>query len=138
MEVSVVLLRDLLLTMPSENLADIYDVLYEPTEPGSLSVAQYRRAIADYWEDAAHWDELVNALSVTERQALVRLALGEKCRIDVFVEELSGLGIVALERERNRIVVPDDVRVWLLERLPSLEERLSAREEQDEDGATPV
>ena len=124
------LLRDLLLTLPNETLADIYEMLYSPSEPGSLSVTQYRRAIADYWEDAAHWDELVNALSVTERQALVRLALGGKCRIDVFVEEL--------ERERNRIVVPDDVRAWLLERLPSLEERLAAGEEQDEDGATPV
>ena len=132
------LLRDLLLTLSGETLADIYDMLYAPSRPGSLSVAQYRRAIADYWEDAAHWDELVNALSIAERQALVRLALGEKCRIDVFVEELGGLGIVVLERERNRIEVPDDVRAWLLERLPSLEERLAAREEQDEDGATPV
>ena len=132
------LLRDLLLLLPEETLGDIYETLYEPSEPGSLTFAQYRRAIAAYWQQAAHWDELIRALSVTERLAMVRIALGERCRIDAFVEELSGLGIVVLERERNRILVPDDVRVSLLERLPNLQDRLAAAEEQDENGATPV
>lgn len=132
------MLADYLHTLPSYALADIYDMLYQPGVPVLLSEEGYRNAITDYWNDPSHWNELVEALSPSERQRLTRLALHERCPIDAFMEELSQLGLVALYRESNRYELFDDIRVHLLERLPSLRDLLQAQEKNGADGVTGI
>jgi hypothetical protein len=132
------LLSEYLHTLPLYHIADLYDTLYQPSVPHAYTEDEYREAVAAYWSNPENWDALVAALSVTERQTLTRLALQERCEIDAFLEELSSLGLVVLHREVNRFQVPDDVRVRVLERLPSLEDRLRAQELAGEDGAAPV
>ncbi|PWK09662.1 hypothetical protein [Tumebacillus permanentifrigoris] len=132
------LLSEYLHTLPLYHIADLYDTLYQPSVPHAYTEDEYRQAVVSYWNNPQNWDALVGALSVTERQTLTRLALQERCEIDAFLEELNSIGLVVLHREVNRFVVPDDVRVWLLERLPSLQDRLQAQEQADPDGTTPV
>jgi len=124
------LLRDALLLLPDETVADIYDTLYQPEEPEDLPPAENRALICKYWAYPQHWNELVVALSVPERQALTRIALGERYPIDPFLEQLSDLGLVMISRDHNRFFVPDDVREQLLERLPSLRDRIGAIDEE--------
>lgn len=132
------LLADHLLLLPRHTLADIHDTLFPPDTPAApLSVEHLRAAISAYWNTPAHWEELLTALSPSERRQMTRIALQEKCPIDAFLEELASLGVVILHREQNRCVLPDDVRFHLLERLPSLRDRLGAVED-GEDGIAPV
>jgi len=132
------LLVEALKLLSSQTLADIFDTLYQPSEVEVLTDNEYRSAIVDYWSRTQHWNELVVALSVPERQALTRLALGEKHPIDPFVEQLSELGLLLLHRERNHYLMPDDVRAQLLERLPSLQQRLAADASLDDDDRTGI
>lgn len=132
------MLADYLHTLPPHALADIYDTLYQPGVPVLLSDEGYRNAITEYWSTPSHWNDLVEALSPTERQHITRLALHERCRIDAFMEELSQLGLIALYRESNRFELFDDIRVQLLERLPSLSDLIRAQEKSSEDGSTGV
>jgi hypothetical protein len=132
------MLCDYLRTLPVSHLFDIFETLYQPETKVELSEAELRERIVAYWEDPAHWDEFVAALSPFERRAMTRLALHERCRIDAFMEELASLGLLLLYREQNRYEMPDDVRVQLLERLPSLRDLLGAQQAGDEDGAAPV
>jgi hypothetical protein len=126
-----VLLADYLHTLPVYKLADLYDTLYSPESPVSLSEREYRDAINAYWEDPVHWQELVNALSPTERRTLIRLVLQERCQIDAFLEDLSDLGLVILDRQANRFALPDDIRATLLEYLPSLQDLLPSSPPDD-------
>lgn len=132
------LLAEYLHTLPPYHLADLYDTLYQPQEPHAYSEDEYRQAIVGYWSNPRNWEELVAALSPTERQTLTRMALQERCQIDAFLEELSALGLVILHRELNRFEVPDDVRLSMLEYLPRLQDRIDAHELADENGAAPV
>lgn len=132
------MLADYLHTLPSHALVDMYDSLYQPGVPVLLSEEGYRNAITDYWKDPSHWNELVEALSPFERQRLTRLALHERCPIDAFMEELSQLGLIALYRESNRYELFDDIRLHLLERLPSLSDLLGAQGRSDEDGLSGI
>jgi hypothetical protein len=134
------MLADYLLMLPRHTLADIHDALYPADKPAPpLSEEGLRAAIADYWDTPAHWDELILALSPSERRQITRIALQENCPIDAFLEELSNLGLLMLHREQNRCELPDDVRIALLERLPSLEDMLKAQVQgQDEEGHTPM
>lgn len=132
------MLCDYLLTLPSSHLYDLYETLYSPETKVNHTDAQLREQIVAYWEDSAHWDEFVKALSPFERRAMTRLALHERCRIDAFMEEAASLGLLILYREQNRYEMPDDIRVRLLERLPSLGDLLVAQEPGDADGTAPV
>lgn len=132
------MLADYLLTLPVYELADIYDLLYQPDVPHKLTEADYRASILAYWDDPDHWNRFVTALSPVERQTVTRLALHERHPIDAFLEDLSALGWLILHRTANRYEIPDDVRVSLLERLPTLHDRLQAQERPDEDGTAPV
>ncbi|MBL0389229.1 hypothetical protein JJB07_21790 [Tumebacillus sp. ITR2] len=132
------MLADYLHTLTLYHLADLYDTLYQPDVPHFYTEDEYRESVLAYWSNPQNWDAMVASLSSTERQILTRLALQERCQIDAFLEELSNLGLVILHREVNRFEVPDDVRVELLERLPSLQDRLSALETEAEDGGAPV
>jgi hypothetical protein len=128
------MLADYLVTLPKYTLADLYDTLYQPATPHRLSEEEYRAGITDYWNTPAHWDTMIDALSTTERQTMIRLALHERCKIDAFMEELAGLGLLILYRERNRYEMPDDVRLEMLERLPSLRDFARAPGEDDGEG----
>jgi hypothetical protein len=128
------MLADYLLTLPPYTLADMYDTLYQTNTPLHLTEAEYRVGITDYWNTPDHWDRMIAALSTTERQTMTRLALHERCAIDAFMEELSGLGLLILYRERNRYEMPDDVRVELLARLPSLQDLAHTPAEDDGEG----
>jgi hypothetical protein len=132
------MLADYLHTLPTHALADIYDTLYSPGVPVLLSEEGYRNAITDYWNDPDHWKELVEALSPSERQRMTRLALHERCPIDAFMEELSQLGLIALYRESNRYELFDDIRVQLLERLPSIQDLLEAQGQGGTDESTGI
>ncbi|ASS76769.1 hypothetical protein CIG75_18705 [Tumebacillus algifaecis] len=132
------MLRDYLRTLPQSHLFDLYETLYQQETNVHLTEVELCEEIVAYWESPAHWDEFVAALSPFERRAMTRLALHERCRIDAFMEEAATLGLVILYREHNRYEMPDDVRVQLLERLPSLRDLLRAEPEGDADGTTPV
>ncbi|KEO81533.1 hypothetical protein [Tumebacillus flagellatus] len=132
------MLAEYLHTLSLYHLADLYDTLYQPDVPHFYTEDEYRNAVAAYWSNPQNWDRMIASLSPGERQTLTRLALQERCEIDAFLEELSSLGLVILHREVNRFQVPDDVRVELLERLPSLQDRLAGLEEEAEDGGAPV
>jgi hypothetical protein len=132
------MLADYLLLLSSHELTDLYDTLYGQDTPDILSDEQIRGAILRYWSDPARWDEMVAALSPTERQMVTRLALGERCPINAFLEELNGFGLIILHREQNRYELADDVRVYLLERLPNLHDRSAAQEDGTTDGSAPV
>ncbi|MCX7572073.1 hypothetical protein OS242_19225 [Tumebacillus sp. DT12] len=132
------LLADTLLLLSRHTLADIHDTLFPNDTPvAPLSEEQMRAEICAYWNTKAHWEDLLNALSPSERRQMTRLALQERCPIDAFLEELASLGVVMLHREQNRCELSDDVRFHLLERLPSLHDRLQATED-GEDGMAPV
>lgn len=132
------LLADSLLLLPRHTLADIHDTLFPRDTPATpLTEDQLRAEIATYWNTPAHWAELLAALSPSERRQMTRIALLERCPIDAFLEELASLGVLILHREQNRCELPDDVRFHLLERLPSLQDRLNAVEDGDE-GIAPV
>jgi hypothetical protein len=128
------MLADYLVTLPKYTLADMYDTLYQPDVPIRLTEDEYRAAITDYWNTPAHWETMVEALSSSERKTMTRLALHERCPIDAFMEELSGLGLLILYRERNRYEVTDDIRLHLLERLPSLHDFSRLQIEDDGEG----
>lgn len=132
------MLNEYLLTLPTYALADMYDELYKPGVRVHLSDEGYRRAITEYWEDAGNWNEFVAGLTPTERKMLLRLALQAKIPINAFMERLADLGVLMLQREANRYGMPDDVRWQMLERLPSLQERMEGLEQGDEDGSAPV
>lgn len=132
------LLADYLFTLPIYQLLDMYEMLYQPDVPMQLDEEEYRAAIRDYWDNPANWDELVSALSTTERQTMTRLALHEHCPINAFMEELSGLGLLILYRARNRYEVPDDIRQQLLERLPNLSDMAAMQSEDDGEGTASI
>ncbi|TCP52370.1 hypothetical protein EV586_11147 [Tumebacillus sp. BK434] len=132
------MLCDYLRTLPPSHLYDLYETLYLPQTKVTLSEAELCEQIVTYWDDPAHWDRFVRALSPFERRAMTRLALHERCPIDAFMEEAASLGLLILYREQNRYEMPDDVRVQLLARLPSLGDLLGAHEPGDADGTAPV
>lgn len=132
------ILRDALRQMSLDQLRELYRTLYHPEEMPALTETELCQQIESFWDNPAHWEELIAALSPTERRAMIRLALQERCQIDAFLEEMSALGLVVLYRDHNRYQLPDDVRYKLLERLPSIGDLLSAKRQGDEDGIAPV